>query len=325
MPFERPKEKWRAAVNEVRLGATPAEGGTRSTSLKVGGEATLPFLSYEAPAPNRPVIAMEVHDRAPTDWPEPMADALGDVLGDPAAWAHRCVDEHGADMICLRLVDAHPDMGDASPGQCAETVKKVLEAVGVPLIIWGCGDRDKDNAILPEVSQAAAKERCCLGSAQQESYKTIAACALADGHVVIDEAPLDINIQKQVNILVNEMGVKLEDILMYQSTGGLGYGVEYAYTIMERTRLAALGGDKMLSMPMLAIVGAEAWRAKEARLPEAEAPEWGSHTERAILWEAVTAQLFVQGGTDLLVMWHPEAVRLVKESILAFSAAVAEA
>lgn len=323
MPFERPKEKWRAAVNEVKIGATAADGGTRSASITVGGETTLPFLSYEAPAPNRPVIAMEVQDQAPADWPEPMVDALGDVLGDPAAWAHKCVDEFGADMICLRLAGAHPDTGDAPADKCAETVKKVLEAVSVPLIIWGCGDRDKDNTILPEVSQAAAKERCCLGSAQQENYKTIAACALADGHVVINEAPLDINIQKQVNILVSEMGVKLENILIYQSTGGLGYGVEYAYTIMERTRLAALGGDKMLSMPMLAIVGAEAWRAKEAHLPEAEAPEWGSLTERAILWEAVTAQLFVHGGTDVLVMWHPEAVRLVKESILAFSTAVA--
>jgi acetyl-CoA decarbonylase/synthase complex subunit delta len=321
MPFERPKEKWRAAVNEVRIGATAAEGGTRSTTITVGGEATLPFLNFEAEAPHRPVIAMEVLDVAPTDWPTPLVDAFGDVFGDPAAWAHKCVEQFGADMICLRLQSAHPDAGNASPADCAATVKKVLETVSVPLILWGCGDRDKDNDLLPAISQAAAGERVCLGSAVHENYKTIAACALADGHVVIDEAPLDINIQKQVNILVTEMGVKTEDILIYQSTGGLGYGVEYAYTIMERTRLAALGGDKMLSMPMLAIVGSETWRAKESRLPEAEAPQWGKQDERAILWEAVTAEFFMQGGTDILVMWHPEAVRLVKESMLAYSAA----
>jgi acetyl-CoA decarbonylase/synthase complex subunit delta len=147
---------------------------------------------------------------------------------------------------------------------------------------------------------------------------------MADGHVVINEAPLDINIQKQVNILVTEMGVKPEDIIMYQVTGGLGYGVEYAYTIMERTRLAALGGDKMLSMPMLAIVGSETWRAKEARLTEEEAPQWGRRHERAILWEAVTAELFLHAGTDILVMWHPEAAKLIRESILVYSTPISE-
>jgi acetyl-CoA decarbonylase/synthase complex subunit delta len=325
MPFERPKEKWRAAVNQVRIGASAAEGGTRSKTITVGGEATLPFLNFEAEALNRPVIAMEVLDVAPVGWPEPLMEAFGDVLGDPVAWAQKCVEEYGADMICLRLLSAHPDSGNATPDQCAVTVKKILETVSVPLILWGSGDHEKDNDVLPAISQAAAKERCCLGSAVQDNYKTIAACALADGHVVIDEAPLDINIQKQVNILVSEMGVKFEDMLMYQCTGGLGYGVEYAYTIMERTRLAALGGDKMLSMPMLAIVGSETWRAKEARLPEAEAPQWGDQHDRAILWEAVTAQLFMQAGTDILVMWHPEAARLVKESIGAFAAAGADA
>lgn len=324
MPFEMPKEKWRGAVNQVKIGATAAEGGSRSSTVTVGGETTLPFLDFEGETPNRPVIAFEVPDVAPTDWPEPLTEAYGDVLGDPAAWAQKCVQEYGADLICLRLESAHPDRGDSTPAQCAETVKKVLQAVGVPLIIWGCGDNEKDNNLWPEVSQAAAGERCCLGSAVQENYKTISACAMADGHVVITEAPLDINIQKQVNILVTEMGVKPEDIIMYQVTGGLGYGVEYAYTIMERTRLAALGGDKMLSMPMLAIVGSETWRAKEARLPDEEAPQWGRRHDRAILWEAVTAELFLHAGTHILVMWHPEAAKLVKESILTYSAASTE-
>jgi len=158
-----------------------------------------------------------------------------------------------------------------------------------------------------------------LGSAVQDNYKTIAACSLADGHLVIGEAPLDIQIQKQVNILLTDMGVSPDNIIMYQTTGGLGYGVEYAYSIMERTRLAALSGDKMMSMPMLAVVGSECWKTKEARLPESVAPEWGDAAVRGPLWEATTANLFLHGGTDILVMWHPQAVAQVKKTVAELS------
>lgn len=321
MPFEMPLEKWRSAVNQVTIGATAAEGGTRTRTITVGGEPTLPFLGFEGAAPNLPVVAMEVLDLPPDTVSPPLAEAFGDVMGDPAAWAQKCVEEYEAELICLRLRSAHPDSGGRSPAACAETVKKVLSTVGVPLIIWGCGDHQADNNLYPEVSQAAAGERVCLGSAQQDNYKTIAACALADRHVVINESPLDINIQKQVNILVTEMGVKPEDIIMYQVTGGLGYGVEYAYTIMERTRLAALGGDKMLAMPMVAVVGQETWRVKEANLPEAEAPQWGPLADRAVVWEACTAELYMHAGCDILVMWHPQAARLVNQSKLCYAGA----
>jgi acetyl-CoA decarbonylase/synthase complex subunit delta len=185
----------------------------------------------------------------------------------------------------------------------------------VPLILWGCGDFGKDNNLIPVLSQAAAGERCLLGSAVQDNYKTIAASSLADGHLVITEAPLDIQIGKQVNILVTDMGVQPENIVMYQTTGGLGYGVEYAYSIMERTRLAALTGDRMLSMPMLAVVGSECWKTKEAKLSTEEAPEWGDPAVRGPMWEAATANLFLHGGTHILVMWHPLAVAEVKRTI----------
>ena len=258
---------------------------------------------------------MEVLDEAPTGWPEPLARHYEDVWDDPAAWAQKAVEEFGADMICLRLVSANPDGTDASVDECVETIQSVVEAVGVPLIIWGCGDDDKDNDIYPFCSQAAAGERCLLGSPTEDNYKTICAAALADRHLIVNESPLDINIQKQVNILVTDMGMDLDDIIMYQVTGGLGYGAEYAYSILERTRLAALNGDKMLQMPMLSIVGSEAWRVKEAWQPEDDAPEWGPLEERGIIWEAATATLFLQAGTDILVMWHPEAVARVADMI----------
>jgi acetyl-CoA decarbonylase/synthase complex subunit delta len=312
MAFEMPVEKWSGQVNEVTIGATAAAGGSRTSTVALGGSTTLPFLHFEGHTP-RPSIAMDVWDEAPTEWPGTIMEAVGDVCGDPAQWAQKCVDEFGADLIRLCLVSADPEKTNAPPEKCAETVKAVLEAVGVPLIIWGCGDPDKDNDVWPIVSPAAAGERCLLGSARQENYKTIAACALADGHLIVNEAPLDIAIQKQVNILVTDMGVQPSNIVMYQTTGGLGYGIEYAFSIMERTRLAALDGDAMLSMPMLAVVGQEAWKTKEARLTEEEAPEWGPAEPRAIMWEAATAATFLQGGCDLLVMWHPEAVTLVRE------------
>jgi acetyl-CoA decarbonylase/synthase complex subunit delta len=315
MTFEIPVEKWGAAVNTVTLGATKDNGGTRASTITLGGATTLPFLHFEGQTLSRPVVAMEVLDSAPTEWPETLAKPFEGVLDDPAAWARRCVEDFGAEAVCLRLVSAHPDNQDTPPEHAAEAVKKVLGAVDVPLIIWGCGDDAKDNEVMPRASEAAAGENCALGTARQENYKTITAACLADGHKLITEAPIDINIIKQVNILVSDMGLSTDRIIMYQATGGLGYGMEYAYSIMERARLAALGGDKMLSMPMLAVVGSEAWRAKEAKAPDAEGPQWGPQAKRGPIWEAVTANCFLHGGADMVILWHPDAVKMVKHTI----------
>ncbi len=314
--FEMPLEKWSAQVQEVVIGATPDQGGTRSHTITVGGEKTLPFLHFEGETPNRPVIAMEVLDRPREEWAPALDDALGDVKNDPVAWAQKCVEEFGADMICLKFEGASPEDLDRSPDECAEIAKKVAEAVKVPLILWGSGNPDKDNEVWPILSHALTGERCILASATEDNYRTISAVALADNHIVLTEAPLDINIEKQVNILVTEMGVKPENIIQYQSTGALGYGIEYAYSIFERTRIAALGGDTMLSPPMLAVVGSEAWKTKEAIATTEEMPEWGTDpARRGILWEATTATVFLHGGCDILVMWHPEAVKMVREVI----------
>lgn len=315
MSFEIPVEKWSGAVNAVTLGATQADGGSRASRVTLGGDATLPFLHFEGQIPNRPVVAMEVLDAEPQNWPEVLARPFAGVLGDPAAWAAKCVNDFGAEAISLRLVSAHPDNQDTSPEHAVEVVKRVLGAVGVPLIIWGCGDDAKDNEVMPRASEAAAGENCALGTARQDNYKTITAACLADGHKLITEAPIDINIVKQVNILVSDMGLTPDRIIMYQATGGLGYGMEYAYSIMERSRLAALTGDRMLSMPMLAVVGSEAWRAKEAKAADEEGAQWGPQAKRGPLWEAVTANCFLHGGVNMLIMWHPEAVALVKRTI----------
>jgi len=308
MPFEMPVEKWAGAVNTVTIGATRDQGGTRGSTVTLGGSTGLPFLHFEGKTPNRPALALEVLDTPPAEMPAPLAAAIGDVVNDPVAWARLGVEKYGADAICLRFTGAHPDRGNRSPEECAALTKAMLAAVPVPLILWGCGQADKDNDLMPRVSEVAAGENCLLGTASQDNYKTITAACLADGHKLITEAPLDINIQKQVNILVSDAGLDTSRIVMFQVTGGLGYGMEYAYSIMERTRLAALGGDRMLSMPLLAQVGSEVWKAKEARTPEETAPQWGPAEARGLLWETLTATCFLHGGTDLLVLWHPQVI-----------------
>jgi acetyl-CoA decarbonylase/synthase complex subunit delta len=309
--MESVAEKWTTKVNTVTLGATKEKGGTREKTVTIGGSSTLPYLNFEGQWPNPPAVAIEILDVKPADWPSPLADAYGDVWDDPAKWAKRAV-ENGADMICISLRGTHPDFQNRSADEAAGVVKDVLNAVGVPLIIWGCGDFDKDNDVMPRVSEAAKGENCLLGTAVEKNYKTLAASCLADGHKIIGESPLDINIAKQVNILVSEMGIPLENIVIFPATGALGYGMEYSYSIMERGRTAGLSGDKMLAQPVICTVGHETWRVKEAKASADEVPAWGDLKKRGPIWEATCAATLLQAGGEIMVMRHPDAVKSFK-------------
>jgi len=310
------KEKYRSQIREVVLGATKDEGGTRSHTVKVGGESTLPFLHFEGEMPNRPVVAMEIWDMFPEEWPQNLKDAFGDALNDPADWAKKCVDEFGADLIALRFKSADPDLKDASAEDCIATLKKVLEAVGVPLIVYGCGKMEKDNAIIGPIGEAAEGENLLLGVAEQENFKPVASAAMAYKHSVIAQSPIDINIAKQLNILISEMSTPLlERIVIDPTIAALGYGIEYSYSIMERARFGALNGDRMLAMPMIGNVGHEVWSKKETFIPAEEEPSWGDQAERSVTWEAVTSMALLQAGMDILVLRHPQAVKLVKNNI----------
>ncbi len=314
--MEKATEKWASKVNEVVIGATQKEGGTRSSLIKIGGATTLPFLHFEGVIPNPPAIAMEVWDIEPDDWPAVLKEPFRDTLGDPVEWAKKCVDEYGADLLCLRLASTHPDIKNNSAQDAAATVKKVLEAVSVPLIIIGCNQAEKDTEIIPAVSEAARGENCLVGIAVEANYKTITAACQSDGHSIIAESPIDINLAKQLNILISDMGFSPEKIIMHPATGALGYGLEYTYSIMERSRLAALQGDKMMSMPMVNFVGQEVWRVKEAKTSEQEVPEWGPIASRGPLWEVTTSVSYLQAGADILVMCHPKAVESVRKTIV---------
>lgn len=308
-------EKWSGAVSVVNIGSTKEEGGTRAHVIKVGGQATLPFLFEEAEISHPPVIAFEIWDIAPIDWPQELTRTWEDVFKDPLAWAEKCVKEYKAELLCVKLQGAHPDFRDKAGDEEAKFISQLLQKVDVPLIILGCGDDTKDNLVLPACCEAVKGERCLVGSAVQDNYKTLAAAALADGHNIVAESPIDINIAKQLNILISDMGLPLERILINPTIGALGYGLEYAYSIMERARLSALSGDKMMACPFICLVGQEAWRAKEAKASVNEFPLWGPETERGIIWEAMTATALIQAGADILVMRHPKAIEKVNSYI----------
>ncbi len=309
------KEKYTGKINTVTLGATKEQGGTRTSTVTIGGDATMPFLHFEGEMPLAPVVAIEIWDINPTEWNPLLKEVYADVLGNPAAWAKKAVEVYGADLIYLRLKGADPDLGNKSPEECAKVVKDVLAAVGVPLIVVGCGIDEVDNAVIPVVAEATAGENLLLGVAKQDHYKSVAAAAMVHKHKVLALSPLDINICKQLNIMITEMGLPAENIIIDPSSAGLGYGIEYTYSILERGRMGALAGDKMLSMPVCSTVGFEAWRAKEANASEEDFPGWGNLAERAILWEAMTAVGLTQGGAHIMVMRHPQAIQLFRKNI----------
>ncbi len=315
MAFNAVKDKYRSKVGEVVLGATKEQGGTRDYTITIGGEAALPFLHFEGEIPNRPVVAMEIWDVAPTDWNDCFKPFYADVWNDPVAWAKKCVDEYGAELIVLHLKGADPDVKDATPEECAKVVKDVLAAVGCPLVVTGCGKPEKDNLVLPLVAEAAAGENLLLGVAEQENYKSLTAACMVHKHNIIAQSPIDINICKQLNILITEMNLPANRIVIDPTIAALGYGVEYGYSIMERARNGALQGDTMLGMPMIGNVGYEVWRTKEANASSDDFPGWGEQENRGILWEATTAMALLQAGMNVVVMRHPKASNLIKQNI----------
>jgi len=309
MTFEAPIKESKGRIREVTLGAG---AGARV----VGGETSMPFYSFDGEMPRKPIIAMEVYDARPEGWAAALESALGDVLGDPGAWATACVERFGADAVCVQLASTDPNGADGSPADATDVVQAVVDAVEVPVLVYGSGNADKDGEVLKAVAEKVAGTPVALGPATEDNYKAITAAALGYGHVVIAETPIDVNMAKQLNILITQMGLGADRILIDPSTGAVGYGIEYSYTVMERLRLAALmQDDSMTQMPMICNLGKEAWRAKEARAAEEDEPAWGDAEKRGILWEATTAVTLAMSGADVLVMRHPESVRLIHTAI----------
>ena len=309
MAFVIPKESFSGQVLSPSFGEGPK-------AIMVGGEKALPFLDFEGEIPNRPAIALEIQDIPPTDWPEMIKKIYEGVSDDPVKWAQFCENELKAQAIALRLIGTHPDQKNRSPEEAAQTVKDVLAAISVPIIILGSNHAEKDAAVLPAVSEAAKGKSCIIGKAQEANYKTIAAAAMANKHNLIALADLDINLSKQLNILITQMGFPPDNLMSDPMCSALGYGLEYTYSVMERIRLAALAqGDVTMQPPMVGDVGMYVWKVKEVIASETDVPDWGSLEERAIGWEAVTAIGMMMAATELLIMRHPKAVEIVNKTL----------
>ncbi len=315
MAFDIPRENSVGRVAEVTLGATAEEGGTRSHQITLGGSTALPFHLFEGTHPHRPVVALEVFDKVPPKYPDVLREYYGDVIADPAAMARKCVAEFGADLISVRLEGTHPEKGNRSAEEAAEVVKQVLAGVSVPLIITGHSHFEKTNEVLKKVCEATAGENCLINYVETDNYKTIAAACIAYGHTIVAQSPIDVNLAKQLNILLTEMSFPAHRIVMDPLTGALGYGLEYSYSIMERIRIDGLAGDKMLAFPMLANPGYESFRVKETRAPERDYPQWGDVRARSVYWETATALSLLLAGAELLIMHHPKAAEVVKKKI----------
>ncbi|MCB2216590.1 acetyl-CoA decarbonylase/synthase complex subunit delta [Desulfofustis glycolicus] len=314
MAFEIKKEAYTGGIKTISI-------GKGDSAVTVGGETCYPFYTFEGDMPNKPLIAMEIWDMEPTDWAEAALVPFKDVVADPAAWAKKCVDEYGAEAIVLQLKSIDPNDRDASPQSAAETVKKVLDAVSVPVIVWGCAAPTKDEEVMKVVAEVCQNKNLLLGPVEEKNYKGIAAAAMGYGHSLIASSPIDVNLAKQINILLENFGMPMDRVVVDPTTGGLGYGMEYSYSVMERLSMAAMSqGDDKLQYPMINNLGNEVWKCKEAKESAEDAPLLGDPEKRAILMEAVGAVAYLLCGSNILIMRHPEAIRLAKEYIKAMIA-----
>ena len=314
MAFEVPKTIYSGKIKEIKL-------GKGDKAITVGGEACYPFYLFEGEMPNLPKIAMEVWDLPPEDWAEAALEPFAGVTDDPVAWAKKCVNDYGAEMICLQLISTDPNGLNRGAGEAAEVVKKVADAIDVPLIVWGTANDDKDTEVLRKVAEVCEGKNLIIGPVEEGDHKRIGASAIAYHHTVAAATPIDINLAKQLNILMGNLGVPDDLLIMDPTVSGIGYGIEYCFSVMERIRMAALTQqDEKLQFPLICNLGKEVWKTKEAKLPTKEDPKLGDAKKRGILWEAMSAMVLLVAGGDVIIMRHPEAIKLIREMIAELTA-----
>jgi acetyl-CoA decarbonylase/synthase complex subunit delta len=277
----------------------------------------MPFHLWEGKMPHKPVVALEVLDSITEKYPKVLRDIYGeDLIHNPVEMAKVCVDQYGAELISVRLEGTHPEKGDKAVQEAVDLVGNVLKAVEVPIIVTGHSHFDKNNEVMKAVAQTYAGENLLLNWVEENNYKTIAGAAMAYGHSLVAQSPIDVNIAKQMVILLTNMDFKKENIIIDPTTSAIGYGIEYTYSVMERTRLSGLGGDGMLCAPLIVSPGAELAKIKETKASENDFPAWGSLVERAAALEYTTAQSYLYSGADLLIMYHPQAAMAIQKTII---------
>jgi acetyl-CoA decarbonylase/synthase, CODH/ACS complex subunit delta len=307
--FAPPIQTYPGKIVEVKLGGTKGEGGSRGKSIVIGGETSPAFYTFETPVVHPPVVTLDVFDMA-----LPLSKAVKmhvkEVIGDPAAWAKLAVEKFGADMVTVHLISIDPLLKDAGPKDAVKTVEEILQAVDVPLVIGGCGDPVKDEAVFAEITETFAGERFLISSLTQDmNVERCAKFVKKNGHVALSFTPMDLNLARELNRRLYDHLDK-QDIIMDLTTAALGYGLDYAFTNMERARIAGLMGDVELAHPMSSGT-TNAWAAREAWLKMS--PEWEPRELRGPLWEVTTALTLLLAGVDLFMMMHPAAVKTLKE------------
>ena len=299
--------QYNGAIREVVL-------GSGDKSVTVGGAKALPFQLFEGDMPRKPLIAMDVQDTRPEEWPETLSRHFADVLDSPVEWARKCVADYQAEAICLSMVSTDPNGLNRPASEAAKTAAEVVNGVDVPVILWGCGNSDKDTETLREITALIGDKKVCLAPLSDANYRSLGATAMAFQHPMVAASPIDVNLAKQLNILLENLGVPLSSVMVDPSIGALGYGIEYTYSVMERIRLAALTQkDEKLQVPFICNLGREVWKAKETRLPTDEL--LGDQERRGVLMEAITASCMLLAGGEVLIMRHPRAIALTKSLV----------
>ncbi|GAA0092322.1 MULTISPECIES: acetyl-CoA decarbonylase/synthase complex subunit delta [Paraclostridium] len=310
MAFKMSVQKYSGKISEVEIGS-----GERA--IKIGGENILPFYNFDGDQANTQKIGVEMLDVYPENWTSEIKNLYEDVANDSVKWAKYIEEKIEPDFICLRLEGADPNGLDKTPEECAEVAKKVLENVSLPIVIAGCGNHEKDAKVFEKVAQAVDGYNCLFMSATEENYKGVGAAAgMAYGHKVGAESSVDINLAKQLNVLLTQLGVKQENIVMNVGCSAAGYGYEYVASTMDRIRLAALGqNDKTLQMPIITPVCFESWNVKESVASIEDEPAWGCPEARGISMEISTASSALAGGSNAVVLRHPKSVETIKTLI----------
>ena len=308
MAIDIPKTVYSGKVREITI-------GKGDKAITVGGENSYPFYTFEGTMPHKPRIAMEIWDIAPEEWAETAIEPFSDVINDPVAWAKKCIDIYGAEMIALQLVSTDPNGLNRGADEAAAVVKKVADAIDVPLIVWGTANHEKDTLVLTKVAEVCQDKKLILGPLEEKDYKKIGAAAIGYKHTIVSSSPIDINLAKQLNILMGNLGISEDMMLMDPTVSGIGYGLEYCYSVMERMRMAALTQqDEKLQLPIICNLAKEVWKSKEVHQPDNEA-NMGNAKNRGIMFEAMSAMTILMAGGDIIIMRHPESIKLIKEMI----------
>ncbi len=302
-------------IREVTLGATKAQGGSRGTTVTIGGATTPAYADQTRLPPHPPAIALDVFDM-PISLPAVLRENVAEVMDQPAEWAKMNVNKFGADVVTIHLMSTDPLFRDTSPQAAVKTVEEILQAVDVPVIVGGCGDPKKDAAVFTAVAEMAAGERLLLNSvtldmAEQKTLRSVATAAKDNGHVLLAFTGLELNNAKELNRRLYDY-IPPEQIVMDLTTVALGYGLEYSFTIHERARYAALMGDAELAHPVIS-AATNAWAAREAWMKIA--PEYGPREMRGPIWETINALTLLLAGVDLFLMMHPAAVLTLRDVI----------